>query len=55
LLFTLRAAGAIGLCLGIVAIALGIFIPAYRTKLEELGGGLMVGSLALLGVTFAMV
>jgi hypothetical protein len=55
LLTTLRVVGAIGLCSGVFAVILAAYAPAYRVRLEEVGGGLLVGGLALIGVTFAMV
>src|SRR5258708_4206446 len=55
LLFALRLAGVLGLCTGGFGLGLAIYVPVYRAKLEQLGGGLLVGGLALLGFAFAMV
>lgn len=52
----LSLAGAVGLCAGAIAVAVAGFVPAQRAKLlQNLGGGVVVGSLALLGLAFGMV
>src|SRR5579864_4429915 len=55
MLFALRLAGAIGLCTGGLAMAIAHFLPARRAKLQELGSGLLVGSLVLLGFSFSTI
>ena len=35
--------------------AIAHFLPAQSVKLQELGSGLLVGSLALLGFSFSMI
>ena len=55
MLFALRLAAAVGLCSGGLALAIAHLIPARSVKLQEFGSGLLVGSLALLGFSFAMI
>jgi len=55
LLATFGLAGAIGLCAGCFAVALATRLPAHRARLQDAGGFLMVGGLALIGFAFAMV
>lgn len=55
MLFALRLAAVIGLCSGGLALAIAHFIPARSVTLRGYGGGLFVGSLALLGFAFAMI
>ena len=55
MLFALRLAGVIGLCSGGLALAIAHFVPARSAKLQELGGGLLVASLALLGFGYTAV
>ena len=53
--FALRLVGAIGLCSGGLALAIAHWMPARSETLEQLGGGLLVASLALLGFGFAII
>jgi len=55
MLFALRLAGAIGLCTGGLAMAIAHVLPGRRAKLQELGSGLLVGSLVLLGFSFSTI
>jgi hypothetical protein len=55
LLYALHLAGAIGLCAGCFAAIVATRIPTHRAKLEKLGGGLVIASLALLGSCYAIV
>ena len=42
--------GCTGLTLGSVAAAIADIFPAHRTALQHWGGGLLVGSVALMGL-----
>jgi hypothetical protein len=52
MLFALRLAGVVGLCSGGLAMAIAHFVPARSAKLQDLGSGLLVASLAVLGLGF---
>jgi hypothetical protein len=47
--------GAGGIILGSAFAASAGRFPAYRIKLEEYGGGLFIGGVALLGLAFPMI
>jgi hypothetical protein len=55
LFVTFGLAGAIGLGAGCFAVVLATRLPAQRARLQDAGGFLVVGGLALLGLAFAMV
>lgn len=55
MLFALRLAGVIGLCSGGLVMAIAYFVPARSAKLQELGSGLLIASLALLGFGFTVI
>jgi hypothetical protein len=46
--------GIFGLVAGIFAAAVADVFPAHRSALQGWGGGLLVGSVALLGLAFPM-
>jgi hypothetical protein len=47
-------AGIAGVVIGTFAAALADVFPAHRNKLQDWGGGLLIGSVALLGFAFPM-
>lgn len=47
-------AGAIGLCSGGLVAAAAHWVPTHRVALEELGAGLLVAGVALLGLGSAI-
>jgi len=49
------AIGAIGIVTGMVALIGAANFPARRAQLEAWGGGLFVGSIALLALNFPMI
>ena len=53
--FALSLAAAAGLVVGSCAAAISDIFPAYRLTLQNWGGGLLVGSFALLGLAFPMI
>ena len=55
MLFLLSISGFVGLTGGALAAALADRIPSHRAALRDWGGGLLVGSAALLGLAFPMI
>lgn len=53
--FALSLAAAAGLVAGGLAAMSSEIFPAYRLTLENWAGGLLVGSVALLGLAFPMI
>jgi hypothetical protein len=54
MLLTLCIAGTTGLILGTFAAAFADVFPAHRAALQEWGGGLLVASVAILGLGFPL-
>jgi hypothetical protein len=54
-MFVALSIGSAGLIAGIAAAALSDTFPRYRAMLQECGGGLVVGSVSLLGFAFFMI
>ena len=54
MLYLLGFVGIVGLVGGIFAAAVADVFPAHRNALQGWGGGLLVGSVALLGFAFPM-
>jgi hypothetical protein len=54
-MFIALGIGSAGLIAGITAAALSDTFPRYHTVLQECGGGLVVGSVSLLGFAFFMI
>lgn len=44
-----------GLTIGCFAAAIADIFPAHRNELQQWGGGLLVGSVALLGLAFPFI
>jgi hypothetical protein len=44
-----------GLTIGCFAAAIADIFPAHRSELQQWGGGLLVGSVALLGLVFPFI
>ncbi len=55
MLVALCIAGAAGLAIGTIAAAFADIFPAHRAAMQEWGGGLLVASVALLGLAFPMI
>lgn len=55
MLFALCVLGVAGLVVGTFAAASADVFPSYRGALQEWGGGLLVASVALLGLVFPMI
>jgi len=51
----LCVAGAVGLVVGIAAAATADVFPAHRSALKDWGSGLVIASVALLGLAFPMI
>ncbi len=51
----LSIAGTAGLVVGAFAATISDIFPAYRMALQNWGGGLLVGSVALLGLACPMI
>jgi len=47
--------GFAGLAIGCCAAAVADIFPAHRSELQQWGGGLLVGSVALLGLAFPFI
>jgi hypothetical protein len=54
MLYVLGFTGVLGLVAGIFSAAVADVFPAHRSALQGWGGGLLVGSVALLGLAFPM-
>lgn len=55
MLLALSIAGVVGLVVGVLAAASADVFPTYRAALQDWGSGLLVGSVALLGLAFPMI
>jgi hypothetical protein len=55
MLFALSIAGFVGLIAGTIAAAIADYFPRHRVALQDWGGGLLVGSVVLLGLAFPMI
>jgi hypothetical protein len=55
MLVALSITGCVGLIAGIVAAALADVFPRHRAALQDWGGGLAVGGVAVLGLAFPMI
>ncbi len=54
MLLTLFIAGTAGLILGTFAAAFADVFPAHRAAMQEWGGGLLIASVAVLGLGFPL-
>jgi hypothetical protein len=55
MLHTILLAGCAGLTIGTFAAAVADVFPAHRNALQHWGGGLLVGSVALMGLAFPFI
>jgi hypothetical protein len=55
MLVALLVLGGSGVVVGCVAAAMSDMFPAQRTRLQGWGGGLLVASVALLGLAFPLI
>jgi hypothetical protein len=55
MLVALCIAGVAGLAAGTLAAAFADVFPAHRAALQDWGGGLLVASVAVLGLAFPMI
>jgi len=55
MLLAMSIAGAVGLVVGGISASVADLFPKYRTRLLEWGGSLLVGGVALLGLSFPMI
>lgn len=55
MLYALGVTGIIGLVVGTFAAAVADVFPTYRGALQDWGGGLLVASVALLGLAVPMI
>ncbi len=55
MLSALSVAGIVGIIVGTLAAAMADVFPAHRAALQDWGSGLLVGSVALLALTFPLI